>query len=253
MIVTKKSQMSRQCGILFLLCITAVYSAGNAQAQGMDHNKVSTATKRLLPGEMPDGGQAQAVASTPPPQPGGLLHDTVSAPPLTVGGKFSNRMHNVFGVRGLVGVALAAGVAQLSNTPSEWGQGAAGYGQRYASSLGINLTRQTVAFGLDSALHEDPRYFASTEDGLWPRTENAVKQILFCKKDDGSATFAYSKVVSAFASGYVANAWQPNSTNGVDDGFYRGLIILAGDGGVNLIKEIFPLVRSHTFGRHHRP
>ena len=65
MIVTKKLQMSRQFGVLFLLCITAVYSAGNAQAQGMGHDKGPSATKHLLPGEMPDGGQSTGCGISP--------------------------------------------------------------------------------------------------------------------------------------------------------------------------------------------
>src|SRR4051812_17376609 len=61
----------------------------------------------------------------------------------------------------LVASAASAGISQLEDHPEEWGQGAAGYGRRYASSVGFRGARNLIAFGIDSTLRQDPRYFQS--------------------------------------------------------------------------------------------
>lgn len=186
----------------------------------------------------------------PPPQPG-VLKDTLAAPAMTKGEKFGLRVTQQFTLRGLAGSAISAGISQWTNTPAEWGQGAEGYGDRYGSSFGSSLSRQVFAFGLDSALHEDPRYFPSTEKRFFPRLKNVLKQVLITKKDDGGATFAYSRVISAFGAGQLTNTWQPKSNNSVGDGLERGALIMLGDGGYFLLQEFFPFTRSSPFRQHH--
>src|SRR5690348_12340906 len=103
----------------------------------------------------------RAQTSTQPTQPAqplqpGILRDTMSADPLSVSRKFRVRVVQAFGIRGFLGSAVGAGIGQLTNTPSEWGQGGEGFADRYASGFGNNLNRQVFAFTLESILHEDP-------------------------------------------------------------------------------------------------
>ena len=186
---------------------------------------------------------------TIPPQPG-VLRDTVTAKELTTGEKFGVRVVQQFGLRGFTGAAISAGISQWANTPVEWGQGWDSYGARYGSAFGVTLTRQVFAFGLESALHEDPRYFPSSEKGFMPRFKNVVKQALIAKKDNGTATFAYSRVISAFGAGQLANSWQPKSNNSVGDGLERGALTLAGDAGFFFLQEFIPFTRNTPFRRH---
>jgi len=99
---------------------------------------------------------------TIPPQPG-VLQDTLTAKQLTVHEKFQLRVVETFGIRGLLGSAVGAGITLIANVPDEWGGGADGFGLRYGSSFGNAVSRQVFAFGLDSALHEDSRYFPSNK------------------------------------------------------------------------------------------
>lgn len=196
--------------------------------------------------------QAQT-ASTPaaPVQPGQLLHDTVSAPPLTVGGKFHYRILSLFGPRDLIGLALGAGIATGFEVPKEWGRGGSGYGLQYVNGLGIALTRQTFAWGLDSAFHEDPRYFSSEEHGFVPRMKNVFKQVLICKNDQGGDTVAYGRLVSAFAAAQLAGAWQPPSNQGFGNGLERGAIILAADATISMVQEFVPFMRPGSLRHRH--
>ncbi len=113
---------------------------------------------------------------TAPPQPGQLanpagqaadrngvmqLPNTVSAPPFTVGDKFAYRVVQTFGLRGLLGAFVSASIGQGAGSPYEWGGGVEGYAKRYVSGFGGNVSRQTMAFAIESVMHEDPRYFPS--------------------------------------------------------------------------------------------
>jgi hypothetical protein len=184
------------------------------------------------------------------PQPGQLK--TISAPPLTAAEKFHYRVVDEFGFRGLIGNAVGAGLGQLTNTPSEWGQGMQGYSYRYLSGLGGTLTRQSMAWALESIEHGDPRYFPSSEPGAKARLLCAMKQTFWVRRDNGSNGFAYARVVSAFASGQLTNAWQPPSNNSVTDGLERAVIIIGVDAGENLAQEIFPFLRPKSLRNRHR-
>ena len=73
----------------------------------------------------------------------------------------------------IVGFAAYAGVLQALDTPTEWGKGGAGYGKRFASTAAWSGIHSTLAFGLDTALHQDPRYYRSGAGG-WRRVGHAA-------------------------------------------------------------------------------
>ena len=62
--------------------------------------------------------------------------------------------------------AAYAGILQGLDSPREWGHGAGAYGKRFASALGSSGIHGVLAFGLDSTLHQDPRYFRSRDTGF---------------------------------------------------------------------------------------
>ena len=175
----------------------------------------------------------------------GLFHlpYTVSAPPLTVGDKFNYRVIQTFGLRGFVGAAIGSTFAQASGTPYAWGGGVEGYAKRYASTFGGNLSRQAMAFTLESTLHEDPRFFPSEEKPFKSRLINSFKQVFICKTDADHSSFSYGRVVSAFAAGQLINAWEPGSNGTVGDGLIRGVFTLGGDLAYNFAQEFIPFTR----------
>src|SRR5437763_1175500 len=59
--------------------------------------------------------------------------------------------------------AAYAGYLQQTNSPREWGRSGSGYRKRLGSELAYTGVRNGIAFGLDSALHQDPRYYRSVE------------------------------------------------------------------------------------------
>lgn len=171
---------------------------------------------------------------------------TMTAKPLSVHEKFEYRVVQSFGARGFVGAAFGSAIGQARDVPHEWGQGFSGYATRYAASFGTNLSRQNMSFALESALHEDPRYFPSRDKGFKARIKNVLLQTVVTRTDSGGERFAYARIASAFGTGQLANAWAPKSTGSVGGGFLRGAIILGGDCGYNFLQEFFPFTRPRS-------
>jgi len=176
---------------------------------------------------------------------------TLTADPLSAGEKFDYRVVQTFGFRGFVGAGFGAVIGQERDVPREWGEGWGAYATRYAAALGTNLTRQSLAFGLETALHEDPRYFPSEEKGFGKRMKNVLLQTVVARTDSGRETFAWARMGSAFAAGQLVNAWQPPSTGTPGGGVTRGCIILGGDLAYNFLQEFIPFVRPRSLREKH--
>lgn len=198
------------------------------------------------PGQLPPASPSQ-------PDPNGAMQlpNTISAPPFTVADKFDYRVVQTFGLRGLFGAAIGASISQATGTPYAWGGGVEGFAKRYGSGLLGNVSRQSFAFVLESAFHEDPRYFPSQERTFKARLTNSVKQVFICKTDGGRSSFAYGRVGSAFAAGQLVNAWEPGSNGHVYDGLERGVFTLGGDFAYNLLQEFFPFARPRSIRHRH--
>lgn len=179
------------------------------------------------------------------------LPRTMSAPPFTIGDKFDYRVVQTLGLRGLVGSLVGAAIGQGAGAPYEWGGGVEGFAKRYASGFAGNFSRQSFAFVLESALHEDPRYFPSEGEPVKVRFMNALKQVVVCKTDAGHSSFAYGKVISSFGAGQLVNTWQPSSTGSVGKGLARSVYGLGGDFAYNLAQEFFHFTRPKSL-RHRR-
>ncbi len=174
----------------------------------------------------------------------GQLPDTVSAPPFTIADKFDYRVVQAFGAHDFVGAAIGAAIGQATNTPGPWGQGASGFTKRYVSGFAGGVSRQVFEFGLESALHEDPRYFPSEHGArMKERLVNAAKQVIFTRTDEGGDSFAYARVISDFGNAQFVNLWQPSSNNGAGGGVIRAFIGLGADFGYNLLQEFIPFTR----------
>jgi hypothetical protein len=184
--------------------------------------------------------RAQANSAPDPRQPGQLAGQFHS---LTTRQKFDYRFWNTLSWRGLVGSAFGAGFDQIINSPKEWGQGIDGYGKRYASIFGGALTRQTLNFALETALHEDPRYFPLGGPSKKARIWQALSSTLVTRTDSGASSFAYGRVASAFATGQIVRSWQPASSSSFAYGVETGATSLGVDAAVNLIYEFIPSSR----------
>jgi hypothetical protein len=141
---------------------------------------------------------------------------------------------------GFVKAGFSAGIDQWNDKPEEWGQGASGYGKRYANILGQYSIQRTVTFGVSSVLHEDNRYFNSGKTGIWPRTEYALASGILARHDDGSRHISISQIGGVAAGAFLSRSWQPSSTHSAGDGAQSFGISMLNNIGFSVAKEFLP-------------
>lgn len=136
--------------------------------------------------------------------------------------------------------AFSAGIDHWDDKPSEWEQGASGYGKRFANILGQYSIQRTVSYGLSSALHEDNRYFNSGKQGFWSRTGYALSSGILARHDDGTRQFSFSQVGGVAAGAFLARTWLPASQHSAGDAAVSFGITMGSNIGLGVMKEFLP-------------
>jgi hypothetical protein len=159
---------------------------------------------------------------------------------MDVTSKLNYHLQSVGSPLSLMESAAYAGILQGLDTPKEWSQGAAGYGERFASTVGASAIHATLAFGLDSTLHQDPRYFRSRDAGFWRRTAHVLRGTILTHTDRGSETLATWRLGSAYGAAFLSNEWYPDRLNTVRLGLVEGSLHLGFDFAGNFASEFWP-------------
>jgi hypothetical protein len=164
-------------------------------------------------------------------------------------GKLRFHAVSAYGPTPLVGALVYDGFLQEIDYPREWGQGGLGYGKRLGSTLAYAGVRNLLGFGLDSALHQDPRYYRSTERGMWRRSKHAFRETILTHKDSGGETLATWRLGSAYGAAFISNQWYPDRVNTVALGFSQGSTQLGFDLLSNLGSEFWPDIKRNLLRR----
>jgi hypothetical protein len=136
---------------------------------------------------------------------------TEKLPPLTVGQKFKLQARSQFDYFEIPWYGILAGFSQARDTSAGYGQGAAGYGKRYASEWGDGAIENfMVGAVFASALRQDPRYYVLGEGSFWHRAGYAISRIVVTRSDSGREVFNASQIFgSAAAAGLSAYTYHP--------------------------------------------
>jgi hypothetical protein len=118
------------------------------------------------------------------------VNSQLSFQPLSKQEKFDYFVQHTFGTGDVFERSALAGIAQWRDSPPEWGQGWGGYGRRLGSNFGQYSIKKTLQFSVGAALKEDPRYFASTENGFWKRSTHAVTHTVMVQNDYNRRVFS---------------------------------------------------------------
>src|SRR4030081_1373918 len=73
-------------------------------------------------------------------------------PPLTQAERFHTFVTRLFSAESVLRAAAGSAILQGTDTPHEWGQGAEGYGRRFANSYSQHIIRSTLMYGTSSLL-----------------------------------------------------------------------------------------------------
>jgi hypothetical protein len=169
--------------------------------------------------------------------------------PLDWQAKLEYHANNAFGPLAILGIGAYAGFLQEINSPSEWGQGGAAYGKRLASTAAWSGIHGVLAFGLDSTLHEDPRYYRSLSTGFLRRSGHALRGTLLTRTDSGGETVSAWRIGSAYGAAYLSNLWYPARLDTPREGFIDGSVTLGFGFVTNLASEFWPDIKAKVFRR----
>lgn len=160
--------------------------------------------------------------------------------PLTARQKFSLTSHDAFDPVSLVGVGIAAGIQQSSNSFAGYGQGAAGYGKRYGAALGNSLSDDFLSHAVFPALlHQDPRYFYQGSGSKRSRLLHAISFAVLTRSDNGRTTLNYSYLLGDLGSGALSNLYYPHADRGTGLVFTNAAIGIGGRAAGSIFREFF--------------
>ena len=200
-----------------------------APAQTLADNVEATTTTA------PDAGSAKtgvvgATGSSNPP----------SYAPLTTSERVRLYVLSAFGPGAIARAAAAAGITQWTDTPKEWKQGSEAFGERFGNYLAERIIEKTLESGAAAALHEDNRYFKSTDTAFGKRLKHAVFSAFIARDQAGREHLSYSRIGATLGSSLISRLWQPRSEDSAGAAAVNFGATMGVDIGWNVFREFRP-------------
>jgi hypothetical protein len=170
--------------------------------------------------------------------------------PLSGRDKFNTFLRQTYSPYTAASALYETSLAQLWGQWYQYGGGMQGWGKRLGATLADTESRRFIqTFMLATILHQDPRYFACTENGLISRAWYAGSRVLITRTDAGSETFNSSEVFGTLLTSSLQNAYYPRPDRGWNDTLTRFAGDLSSDATSNLLREFEPDMK-RIFRRH---
>jgi hypothetical protein len=170
--------------------------------------------------------------------------------PLATKRKFAIATQDAFDRGTFVLAALFAGEGQLTNANPAFGQGAAGYGRYFGTSLADFVIGDYMTEAIfPTLLRQDPRYFRRGTGGTWPRFGYAVGQTVLTHGDNGHRQFNFSEIVGNSTAVAISTSYYEDNRDAAD-AIVKLVEQLGVDAAANVLKEFWPDIH-HKFTRKH--
>lgn len=158
-------------------------------------------------------------SSTQLPDAPALAVTTSASPvysPPTQRERFRSYIGQTYGLRSVFEAGLHAGIGQARHSPSEWPEGADGFGDRLGSAYGEIVVRGTTEYALADLFHEDLRRIRCHNPCSESRFKISLDNTFLARKgEDGHEAFSVARFVSPFSGSAVAvNTWYPAGSTG---------------------------------------
>src|SRR5215469_3893876 len=139
--------------------------------------------------------------------------------------------------------ALSSGVGQARNSLSDYGQGMAGYGKRFGSSMASGASTEFFGtFLFASLFRRDPRYFVSLRGGPWHRIGYGVSRVVVGRTDAGREGLNWPGILGPLFAESLANSYLPVNEQTAGRTFRRYGVRLGFTAGTNVLKEYWPSI-----------
>jgi hypothetical protein len=136
---------------------------------------------------------------------------------------------------------FSAGMDQASDRDPTFGQGAAGYGKRFAANFADQASSKFFKdFAYPSVFAEDPRYYRLGHGSVRKRFLHAAGHLFVAHRVDGTHMPNYSEWLGTVSTAALSNAYHPGNERGVGPVASRVGNALIQDVGFDVLREFWP-------------
>jgi hypothetical protein len=140
-----------------------------------------------------------------------------------------------------------AGIDQALNNDPSFGQGAAGYGQRFSADFADQASFNFFKdFAYPSIFSEDPRYYRIIEGSRGRRLWHAVNHSFLAYHYDGTRTFNFSELLGTTSVVAVGDLYHPGNKSGFAPIASQVGIYVLEDIAFDTLREFWPDI-AHKF------
>jgi hypothetical protein len=161
--------------------------------------------------------------------------------PLSARQKFRLFVRDTFEPVTIVVAAFDAGIGQAGDTDPTFGQGAVGYGKRFAAAAADRISNNFFhTFFFPVLFRQDPRYYRLGEGPYRTRMRHALTHVFVAQGDSGKKMFNFSEWMGTVAATSLSNTYHPGNDRGVGPASRRIAISIGTDIGFDVLREFWP-------------
>jgi hypothetical protein len=180
------------------------------------------------------------------------LPDAPSYKPLTSREKFDGWARHTYSADMIEGTVFDTLILQATGAFRDYGGGMQGFSKRYGTQLLSNEAGSLFGRWLfPTILHQDPRYFPSTQTNVFDRMAYAVSRAFITRSDNGNNVFNSSLLLTLLVTSALNNGYKPNYDESFQATMANTFAGLGGAAQMNLLNEFWPDIQ-HLFS-HHSP
>ena len=144
-------------------------------------------------------------------------------------------------------VGFNAGLAQAQDEDRAFGQGAAGYGKRFAAGFADQAASKFFTdFAYPAIFSEDPRYYRLGTGTGRERFLHALEHVFVAHRDNGKRTFNFTEWLGTTSAVVLSNTYHPGNERGFAPAASSVGSNVLQDMGFDVLREFWPEI-SHKF------
>lgn len=172
-------------------------------------------------------------------------------PPPTFKQSFILATQNSFDYSSFIFVGITSAAAFGTNAHPQLGSDPSAYWAYYWRGF-VDKTNGNywVICLLPTAFHQDQRYYALGEGGIWKRGTYAATRIFVARKYNGDNTFNISEVLGRGIAQGISTTYYPSQSNTGEKLAEKYAYALGRDALTNVFREFWPDIATHVLHRH---
>jgi hypothetical protein len=138
-------------------------------------------------------------------------------------------------------VAFNAGLSQAQDSDPSFGQGAEGYGKRFAAAAADQASSLFFKdFAYPILFREDPRYYPLGRGTTTRRFWHACVQVFIAHSENGRNMPNWSEWVGTVSAASISNLYHPGNERGFAPTAENVAVSVGSDAGYNVLREFWP-------------